>query len=376
MKYRILLIFSLILAIGTISYSQCDVYASDPAITGFGNVNAVSCIAEGGTVDMEVSWYLNCYSEECLTPSGSWYIIITFPLTGEYGILDASSVVGPEFDWTYYPSEKTLVGILAENLYVDNSAFPPITESGTVSFTVTGFDGDEVCSQIPCSAQLQITQTGPGACLSAFNDQIVNNYQPNSLGIDMTLPLDFISMDLSSNFCESNDLAWVTGNEQDNDYFAILRKIDDGQFEEIGRIDGKNKEYNEYSFKDDMIIAGKHTVYYRVKQVDFDGKISYSPVKVVNSICITNENIEIYPNPAMHSFSVNLSKLAYVREEPVMIELIDTHGKKAMVNMFENIPETGVLKFEVEDNVDAGLYLCVIKSKDLVLKTQRISLMK
>jgi hypothetical protein len=72
----------------------------------------------------------------------------------------------------------------------------------------------------------------------------------------------------------ANLLTWTTASERDNKGFDIERSIDGKNFEAIGQIKGNNKP-STYQFMDNQPFA---TSYYRLKQMDFDGKVSYSAI--------------------------------------------------------------------------------------------------
>ncbi len=72
----------------------------------------------------------------------------------------------------------------------------------------------------------------------------------------------------------ANLLTWTTASERDNKGFDIERSVDGKNFEAIGQIKGNNKP-STYQFIDNQPFA---TSYYRLKQMDFDGKVSYSAI--------------------------------------------------------------------------------------------------
>ncbi len=92
-------------------------------------------------------------------------------------------------------------------------------------------------------------------------------------------------------------LDWVTATELNNMGFEIQRSNDNNIFVTIGFVEGSgisttNKHYN---FTDEGISG---TVYYRLKQVDFDGSYNYSQVIEVNGVTISTIQLEQnYPNP-------------------------------------------------------------------------------
>lgn len=76
-------------------------------------------------------------------------------------------------------------------------------------------------------------------------------------------------------------LNWSTASETNNNYFTVQRSIDGFFFEELLRIDGAGNSNMVlcYSAIDYNPING--TLYYRLKQTDFDGKHTYSNIVAV-----------------------------------------------------------------------------------------------
>ncbi len=113
-------------------------------------------------------------------------------------------------------------------------------------------------------------------------------------GPQSTIPIKLLSFGAK----EDNGtviLSWETASENNNDFFEIERSENGKDFEAIGKIDAKgdSRDNVKYSFIDKMPING--TDYYRLKQVDFDGRYEYS--NVVN-IAISGKELSVFPNPA------------------------------------------------------------------------------
>ena len=95
-------------------------------------------------------------------------------------------------------------------------------------------------------------------------------------------------------------LTWKTTSETNNKGFEIERSADARSFEKIGFVDGSGdtKENQFYHFTD---VNPLGTGYYRLKQLDYDGKFEYSKVIVVRA----GEGIvKMYPNPAQTELTV------------------------------------------------------------------------
>jgi len=78
-------------------------------------------------------------------------------------------------------------------------------------------------------------------------------------------------------------LNWVTSQEFNNNSFEIQRSADGVNWNVISIMLGAGTSYTEkqYSYTDKAVNAS--VVYYRIRQVDLDGKYTYSTVKTIRS---------------------------------------------------------------------------------------------
>lgn len=100
-------------------------------------------------------------------------------------------------------------------------------------------------------------------------------------------------------------LEWQTAAEENNDYMAIERSVDGRSFREIGRVigAGTTQEDHYYTFTDARPDFG--TNYYRLRQADFDGTTSYSPIASINArLADDAAGLMLYPNPADYELTV------------------------------------------------------------------------
>src|SRR5690606_28516311 len=96
------------------------------------------------------------------------------------------------------------------------------------------------------------------------------------------------------------DLTWATASEYNNDRFEIERSTNGLNWSQIGSVSGMGttQQRHEYLFTDEYPENGEN--YYRLKQVDFDDKYEYSPIRLVtfgSEITPDNSRIVWYPNP-------------------------------------------------------------------------------
>jgi len=100
---------------------------------------------------------------------------------------------------------------------------------------------------------------------------------------------------------------WTTQSEINNDYFELQHSGDAINFSKLGIIYGAGNSQRElnYSFVDNNPLSGIN--YYRLKQVDFDGKSEYSDIISVAIDNIGDKAFQAYPNPTTGKFTVEVA---------------------------------------------------------------------
>ena len=118
------------------------------------------------------------------------------------------------------------------------------------------------------------------------------------------LPIELLSF-MGQHTEKGNLLTWATTNEIQNKGFDIERSKDGIRFDKIGFVDGNgtSTQVQNYRFEDSSPWeSAEKVVYYRLKQLDFDGGFDYSNII---SIRINGKNtIGIYPNPGKDIFTL------------------------------------------------------------------------
>jgi Secretion system C-terminal sorting domain/Bacterial cadherin-like domain len=96
-------------------------------------------------------------------------------------------------------------------------------------------------------------------------------------------------------------LKWQTAQEVNNKEFQVQRRLANGGFQTIVTVPSKALYGNsgttlDYNFDDIANLAGAGQVYYRIKQVDLDGRYDFSEIRSIRNNA-KKFNITIYPNP-------------------------------------------------------------------------------
>lgn len=110
-----------------------------------------------------------------------------------------------------------------------------------------------------------------------IDDLIVTDYP------EAPLPVTLLRFEVMQDKSQ-NILNFSTASEINNDYFSIERSGDGRSFEELDRMDGagNSSELRHYSYTDERPLSGLN--YYRIKQTDYNGEFSYSPIRSLRHI--------------------------------------------------------------------------------------------
>ena len=101
-------------------------------------------------------------------------------------------------------------------------------------------------------------------------------------------------------------LSFSTASEINNGYFSIERSANGLNFKEIPEVKGGGTSYEprQYQFVDRAPQIGHN--FYRLRQVDFDGQFSYSPV--VSARMGQENTLKVAPMPASDQVQILLSE--------------------------------------------------------------------
>ncbi len=150
------------------------------------------------------------------------------------------------------------------------------------------------------------------------NTHIANNITKfitiASKSILTPLPIELV--DFKGNCNDDNNgytLNWTTASEINNDYFVVEKSMNAINWQQLAIIDGagNSTSLKNYTYTDTE--TGNEITYYRLKQIDYNGKETIYDSKIYTENCnLLNQTIEFYPNPATHSITIkNASKYTY-----------------------------------------------------------------
>ena len=147
-------------------------------------------------------------------------------------------------------------------------------------------------------------------------------------GNGLLLPITLIDFQARYNKVAKNvAVQWKVESAESDLKYVVERSGDGTRFIEVGLIPGiENK--NEYSFNDNSTVATR--LYYRLKLIAKDGKVSYSKIVLVNTSKETT--IRLYPNPATDKINIIFDSQT---SEEAEISLISILGNKVSEKKYQ-----------------------------------------
>ncbi len=181
------------------------------------------------------------------------------------------------------------------------------------------------------------------------------------------VPVDFVALQAKLNSSKYVDLTWSTVTEKNNAKFIVEHSVDGKQFKQIGMVKGAGNSnvLLKYFFVDvNPVTAGLN--YYRLRQVDYNGKYTYSNTCFVSGVdkesLITEENntsasaitVSLHPVPAKDVLNIAgltgetcTVSISGMYGDNVLSQKLSVENNKAVLNIEEL--KTGLYVIEVTD---------------------------
>jgi photosystem II stability/assembly factor-like uncharacterized protein len=177
--------------------------------------------------------------------------------------------------------------------------------------------------------------------------------------------------DLKENM--SVQLQWVTESEINNLGFEILRSVDLFNWNKIAFVTGIGTSTSKfkYTFNDNNFSGSK--VYYRLKQLDYNGHYSLSKIVAVEFYVKDYYLYQNYPNPANPSTCITFTLPQSVRTK---IELFTVTGEKVR-EILDDEKEKGIYKININLNdFSSGVYFYAMRTNSGYSAIKKLILIK
>lgn len=164
-------------------------------------------------------------------------------------------------------------------------------------------------------------------------------------------------------------LEWKTSQEINSKSFDVERSNDAVRFAKIGTIAaaGNSSTANTYNFTDNNPVKGMN--YYRLKQIDVDGKFVYSPARLVVFDGLDASTVKYYPNPTNGILNIEISSINLNESTTINI----TNASGIVVNQYRVASISGN-KIQIDlSRYAKGTYFIQVRTPTLN-STQRVVL--
>jgi len=251
-----------------------------------------------------------------------------------------------------------------------------------IPITVTTAEDGTYCFTDLLPGDYQVKQTDPDGYKSTSdsdggNSNIIGDGTPITLGpggisngndfvdeLVVALNVDLIEF-TAKHEGDAVALHWTTASESNNSHFVIEKSANGVRFEKLAHVDGagNSSTTREYRFLDLKIDQEENSIYYRLKQVDFNGRYEYSDIRIVDfDSSVKTTASSAYPNPVLSDFSILLPN----NSESVQIQIFDINGKQ-LIDKKYNAGEKVMI-----ENLRSGMYTLVITDNNKEQTIQKL----
>lgn len=229
------------------------------------------------------------------------------------------------------------------------------------------------CCQIGCIQDIFFVQCD--AYCAAFGGGInwgtnIGYPDPTCGGLSCppTVPVTLLSFEADILKNDRVLLQWKTETEVNNRGFEIHRSINGTNWETLGFQNGSGmtSKIIEYQFIDHSPPFG--TVYYRLKQIDYDGKYTFSRVLSLKILSNKNKIGELYPNPSQSGL-INLD-YSYTENTMLTVSVFEISGKKLLSQKYSILEGNNTLRLDFS-SLQSGIYIVTIFD-GIILKNTKL----
>ncbi len=192
--------------------------------------------------------------------------------------------------------------------------------------------------------------------------------EPNNSGVMMLIPLGVMFVDFSAEAIDRNVfLRWSTASEINSDYFSIERSLDGENFTVIAQVQaaGSSQTLLDYEFVDVNAFMPNTQFYYRIKEVDFDGKIMYTELRLVQMNQQQSNHIIVFPNPFSEVLNVFVPQNSITDYTQIIVadELNRVIGTYAVQHEMNSL---------ILGDLSKGIYFVSVIDGGRVVETERV----
>jgi hypothetical protein len=208
---------------------------------------------------------------------------------------------------------------------------------------------------LPVAAQRFRLSLSDGTTAGCGNDFAIDDIKFVGCPEGGPLPVKFLEISAAQKG-SGVSVNWSTTAEYNNKHFDVEKSIDGSHFTAVNRLNGAGNSNTvlRYSSYDAKPIAGYN--YYRVKQVDIDGKFDYSAVVKVK-ISIEKTGVSVLTNPFVNNITVDFLSNS---NQSVSVRLTDISGKLIATDKWQIGKGSTRVTFDKVAALQRGMYILTV----------------
>ncbi|MBK7104955.1 MAG: T9SS type A sorting domain-containing protein [Ignavibacteriae bacterium] len=220
---------------------------------------------------------------------------------------------------------------------------------------------DVVVSGLPSNGQVDFEASK----LNVYGDVSQGGFEYTGFvyTISDVLPVELTTFTAFANQKEIK-LNWQTATEVNNYGFDVERKPETGDWKKIGFVEGHGNSNSpkNYAFSDNTAFSGKY--FYRLKQIDIDGKFEYSKTEEVTlETQLIFELKQNYPNPFNPKTNIQFS---IPEISNISISVYNIIGEKVETLLNKKL-EAGLYSIIFDaSELNSGIYFYTIKTENFI----------
>src|SRR5690606_14011505 len=131
-------------------------------------------------------------------------------------------------------------------------------------------------------------------------------------------------------------------------------------FTKIGEVAGRGTvaTISDYTFNDNSLPSGATHLFYRLKQVDIDGKFEYTKTVVVRLEGSASPNVvTVSPNPFVSQVRLNIDLL---RTSSITVRVLDNSSREVLRKTMKGYAGSNSFTIEEVSRLNKGMYFVEI----------------
>jgi len=186
-----------------------------------------------------------------------------------------------------------------------------------------------------------------------------------------TLAVKLVSFDAAV-IGKSITCKW-TSQETDNNHFEVERSFDGRNFNSIAYVFSKENSStlsNNYSYNDKSIaLQGHNKVFYRLKDVDKNGSVSFSDIINIKLAASFAKGIQVSPSPFTGSLSIIVESTSSGNGE---IKLLNFNGQPVATKNATITKGSNMLQLDNLGTLSRGVYVAQVSINGVIAGNQTV----